>query len=263
MSNAAARWGDLQIRVISGLTMVAIGIFEVWIGGHVFHISIAAVCGAMVWELCRMLDAEPGPTAVSLALLSGAAVLVASYAPVLVAAPLLLAPALVGFGQMSKGKKTFAVYTAFVLLAGFSLISLRDNLGIIWVLWFLIVVVLTDVAGYFAGRIIGGPKFWPKISPKKTWSGTVAGWAAAALVGLAFNAILGGGAELVVVSVVLSFASQLGDIAESAIKRRAGVKDSSNLIPGHGGFLDRFDGMLGAALGLLLMGLFIGFPAGL
>ena len=87
----------------------------------------------------------------------------------------------------------------------------------------------TDVAGYFAGRIIGGPKFWPAVSPKKTWSGTAAGWIAAAIVGLFFAPHLPG--PTVLLSVVLSFASQMGDAAESALKRRTGVKDSSNLIP--------------------------------
>ena len=124
----------------------------------------------------------------------------------------------------------------------------------------MLVVVVTDVAGYFAGRIIGGPKFWPAVSPKKTWAGTTAGWLAAAVVGVVFGIGSGVMGTLVLASVLLSFASQLGDIAESAIKRRVGVKDSSTLIPGHGGLLDRFDGMLGAALALLLLEVGFGFP---
>jgi phosphatidate cytidylyltransferase len=111
------------------------------------------------------------------------------------------------------------------------------------------------VAGYFAGKIIGGPKFWPAVSPKKTWSGTSAGWVGAALVGVGFVIWGGGGIMLVRISVLVSMASQAGDIVESALKRRTGVKDSSALIPGHGGFFDRFDGMMGAAAFLLLLGL--------
>jgi phosphatidate cytidylyltransferase len=116
------------------------------------------------------------------------------------------------------------------------------------------IVVVSDVAGYFAGKALGGPKFWPRISPKKTWSGTVAGWIGAGLVGAVFADPTGAGLALVPVSVLVGFAGQMGDIAESAAKRMQGVKDSSNLIPGHGGVLDRFDAMLGAALmaGLLL-----------
>jgi phosphatidate cytidylyltransferase len=140
------------------------------------------------------------------------------------------------------------------------LIALRDDFGIIWMAWLLIVVIVTDVAGYFAGRILGGPKFWPAVSPKKTWSGTIAGWFGAALVGAVFAGLYGGGITVVGVSVAVAFASQLGDIAESAIKRHVGVKDSSNLIPGHGGLLDRFDGMLGAALLLIIVELFLDFP---
>jgi phosphatidate cytidylyltransferase len=117
------------------------------------------------------------------------------------------------------------------------------------------------VAGYFAGRILGGPKFWPKVSPKKTWSGTIAGWVGAALVGLAFWAAGLGEAALIWVSPLVGFAGQMGDIAESAIKRRAGVKDSSNLIPGHGGLMDRFDALAFAAiLAVILLPLFHLFP---
>jgi phosphatidate cytidylyltransferase len=124
-------------------------------------------------------------------------------------------------------------------------------------LWLVVVVVATDVLGYFAGRMIGGPKFWPRVSPKKTWAGTLFGWLGAALVGLGFMLYTGVGAGLIGVSVAVSMASQMGDIAESAIKRKMDVKDSSSLIPGHGGLLDRFDGMLGASLFLLLIGRYI------
>ena len=124
-------------------------------------------------------------------------------------------------------------------------------------------MVATDVVGYFAGRAIGGPKFWPKVSPKKTWSGTAAGWAGAALVGLLFSINTGASLQLMGISVAISMASQMGDIAESGMKRKLGVKDSSNLIPGHGGLMDRFDGMLGASMFLLVIGQFIGLPFGL
>jgi phosphatidate cytidylyltransferase len=98
------------------------------------------------------------------------------------------------------------------------------------------------------------------VSPKKTWAGTIAGWIGAALVGLAFAVETGSGYELIGVSVAVSMASQLGDIAESAVKRRHGVKDSSSLLPGHGGIFDRFDGMLGAAVFFLLVEQLVDFP---
>ena len=99
-------------------------------------------------------------------------------------------------------------------------------------LWLVLLVAATDILGYFAGRILGGPKFWPRVSPKKTWSGTVAGWIGAALIGWVFMARTGSGVELIAISVALSMASQMGDIAESAIKRHVGVKDSSTCCPG-------------------------------
>ena len=147
-----------------------------------------------------------------------------------------------------------------MLLAGLSLVGLRDLAGAGWMIWLVAVVVASDVLGYFAGRLIGGPKFWPRVSPKKTWAGTVAGWIGAALVGWAAMAPLGAGGGLVALSVALALAAQLGDIAESAIKRQAGVKDSSRLIPGHGGVMDRFDGMVGAAVMLWLAGPLAGLP---
>ena len=121
-------------------------------------------------------------------------------------------------------------------------------------------VIASDILGYFAGKIIGGPKFWPKVSPKKTWSGTIAGWLGAALVALVYIALGIGGWQLITISVAIAIAGQLGDVAESALKRRVGVKDSSNILPGHGGMFDRFDAMLGASLFLLLMGRIIPFP---
>lgn len=142
-----------------------------------------------------------------------------------------------------------AAYAAVILLAGWALIAMRSGeSGLIRLLWLVAVVVVSDVMGYFAGRLLGGPKFWPRVSPKKTWSGTVAGWLGAALVGAGFMSALGQGWALVPVSALVSFAGQMGDIAESAIKRRAGVKDSSALIPGHGGVLDRFDALIFAAV---------------
>lgn len=140
------------------------------------------------------------------------------------------------------------------------MMSMRDGSGLVWMLWLMLVVIATDVAGYFAGKAFGGPKFMPRISPKKTWSGTSAGWAAAAVVGIGFMIQLGAGIGLVLVSVAVSFAAQLGDIAESAIKRYAGVKDASALIPGHGGLMDRFDGLMAAALFVLLTAQLTGYP---
>ncbi|MEP5155119.1 phosphatidate cytidylyltransferase [Planktotalea sp.] len=267
MSDANAKWGDLLPRVISAIALLIVGVGAIWLGGFWMVALIAIASGLMVWELVRMLGGDDADKAIPLALISGGALCAASYSPYpTTLLPLLLAPSFVGYSffksenRPKAARRLFMIYTAAILLAGFSMIALRINFGFNWMAWVLLVVIVTDVAGYFAGRIIGGPKFWPRVSPKKTWSGTVAGWIGAALVGVAFMGTLGGGSMLVIVSVLAALASQLGDIAESAIKRHVGVKDSSNLIPGHGGLLDRFDGMLGAALLLSVVGLILPFP---
>jgi phosphatidate cytidylyltransferase len=261
-SETPEKWSDLAARMGSALVMVLVGVWGIWAGGDIFHVLVALICGLMVWELVRMLAPANAPLAVQLGGVSGLALLLAIYLPTGFALPLLLAPAMVGFGQLDKHRATYMIFSVLVLMAGFGMMSVRDDLGFGWMVWLVLVVVVTDVVGYFAGRMIGGPKFWPRVSPKKTWSGTVAGWIGAGVVGALFAINTGTTLELIGVSVALSMASQMGDISESAIKRRMGVKDSSSLIPGHGGVLDRFDGMLGASVFLLMLGQVAGFPGG-
>lgn len=255
-----ANWDDLLPRMISGVVMVAVGLGSVWMGGLVFHGLIVVVCGVMVWELVGMLDDKRNASSLILALVAGSALLLAIEVPISFGLPLLMLPSMVGMGRMERGGVTYAVFTATIMLAGYGLMALRDDFGLTWMAWLVAVVVVTDVAGYFAGKTLGGPKFWPRVSPKKTWSGTIAGWIGAAGVGLLFAATTKAGYGLMGISISVAMASQIGDIAESAIKRKAGVKDSSNLIPGHGGLLDRFDGMLGAALFIVIVGQLVGLP---
>ena len=123
----------------------------------------------------------------------------------------------------------------------------------------LLVVWVTDIGGYFAGRGIGGPKLWPRVSPKKTWAGAVGGFAASLAVAAGFAALgLGKTGTLLLLGAVLSIASQLGDLFESAVKRRFGVKDSSQIIPGHGGLLDRLDGFVAAVVLAAIFGILRG-----
>ncbi len=262
MSSASGRWADLLPRLGSAIVMLIVGAYAVWAGGAVFTILIAACSGGMIWELTRMLEPENRAVQLQLGGLVAVAVLAAAYVPVQFVLPILLAPVMAGRSQLSGHMRDWFSYAPWVLLAGFGFIWLRNTLGPSWLLWLIGVVVATDVAGYFAGKIIGGPKFWPRISPKKTWSGTSAGWVAAAVVGAVFAGQTEAGSLLVVLSVLVSFASQLGDVAESALKRRTGVKDSSALIPGHGGLFDRFDGMLGASAMILILMLLGALPNG-
>lgn len=254
----SARWDDLALRILTGLVIAAIGIVAIWAGGVPFRVFTVLAAGLMIWELARMTDPE-GP-ATPLALAAGATLAAAEFTPPGIALPLVMLPAIAGFALLTRRKLTFAVYALVVLIAAYGLYDLREMHGVFWIGWLIAVVIVTDVFGYFAGRLIGGPKLWPRVSPKKTWSGTVAGWVAAAVVGWLFATQSTASAQLIGVSVAASMASQIGDVAESALKRRAGVKDSSSLLPGHGGLFDRFDGMLGASIFLLLVGNLVGVP---
>lgn len=189
----------------------------------------------------------------ALGLLAGAMLVLAGWLPGALMLPVLLLPAFVAATRIARERLLLCAMVAWVMLASFALIWLRVEEGTAWIVWLIVLVIASDVMGYFAGRMLGGPKFWPRLSPKKTWSGTVAGWALAAIVGAVFAEPLGAGPWLILVSVVVGFAGQMGDILESAVKRRQGVKDSSSLIPGHGGVLDRFDALLGASMMALLL----------
>jgi phosphatidate cytidylyltransferase len=263
MRGQQGRWGDLMPRLLSALVMVAIGGFSIWAGGFFFSLTIALCCGVMVWELSQMLAPRRFGTAVQLGALTVLVVFASGGVPMLLGLALLILPAALGWILLGQDADIrFSVFSLWIALAGFSFIWLRNDLGALWLIWLVVVVVATDVAGYFAGKTFGGPKFWPRISPKKTWSGTSAGWLAAAVVGAGFAPVFGMGfgvgAGFVLASVLVAMASQAGDVAESALKRQTGVKDSSALIPGHGGLLDRFDGMLGAAAMFLLLFTFLG-----
>jgi phosphatidate cytidylyltransferase len=125
------------------------------------------------------------------------------------------------------------------------LVRLDQTYGFVALILVLLIVWVTDIGGYFAGRGIGGPKLWPRVSPKKTWAGAIGGFGASLVVAAGFAALgVGKTGPLLLLGAVLSIASQLGDLFESAVKRRFGVKDSSHIIPGHGGLLDRLDGFV-------------------
>jgi len=266
MSTASSgRWGDLKARVLSGLAMVAVGAVTIWLGGTAFGLLAVLVSGLMIWELAVMTalpGARSGQVSTVLALLAAALVALVLFVPGSTTRWLLLLPPLIGAATARRDRAIFGLYALAVMATSYGLILLRVNAGAMVILWIVTIVVTSDVAGYFAGRALGGPKFWPKVSPKKTWSGTVAGWIGAVAVGALFAALGWGGWALVWLSPLLAFAGQMGDIAESAIKRRMGVKDSSHLIPGHGGVLDRFDALIGAVVLLLVVMKFMQLPFG-
>lgn len=254
------KWDDLTVRIASSAAMVVVGAVGVILGGVWFQMMVVFVSAVMIWELWMMIRPKQPTTGMLLAALAASVM----SGQLTQATPwgflLFLIVPLIGITQLKTEKKTFFVFALGIQVAGWGLVHFRVDYGFTWLLWLMSVVIITDIFGYFAGKAFGGPKFWPKISPKKTWSGTVAGWIGAGLIGFVFTLFTAASLWVILISMVLSFAGQMGDIAESALKRRMGVKDSSTLIPGHGGLFDRFDALLGASLFLIFVADIVDVP---
>lgn len=254
---SAASFSDLTARTLSAVVMVLIGFGAIWLGGSAFLILVLVATGLMGWELTKMHDMKT-PASLAFSICLAFCVFAFFGLPFAFAATgvvLLLGVSIAAYRRIHN---TISLGAALIVLGALGLLYLRLNNGLGWTIWLVLCVVATDIGGYFAGKLIGGPKLWIAISPKKTWSGTLAGWILAAIVGLVGLLVGFGGPMLPLYSVLISIASQTGDLIESAAKRRAGVKDSSNLIPGHGGLLDRFDGFLGAGLAFFLISVAVG-----
>lgn len=253
---------ELGLRIISGIVLAAVALGVTWLGGPVFAAFWLAAGIAIAFEWIGMTRAEPR------AILS--ALCAAGLAGLLVAYKLdagwssELAILILSLGGIvlvaeSRRDRGWAVpgflYAALVALVPV-VVRDRPDLGALAILWIFGVVWTTDVAAYFTGRALGGPKLAPRVSPKKTWSGFLGGLAAATIVGTLvvhfgrrFDSDPAVGLVLVALaSALASVASQIGDLGESALKRRFGAKDSGHLIPGHGGVMDRLDGFAAVAL---------------
>lgn len=252
-ASSSQTWDDLTVRLTSAAAMTVVGAIGIILGGVWFQMLVVFVTAVTVWELWMMIRPdEPTPGMLLAALVASVMSGQLAHAHPLGLLLFLVVP-VIGASQLKTERLTFFGFALGIQVAGWGVVHFRMDYGFTWLLWLMLVVIVTDIFGYFAGKAIGGPKFWPKISPKKTWSGTVAGWIGAALVGWIFTLFTPAGLIIILLSMLISFAGQLGDIAESALKRRMGVKDSSTLIPGHGGLFDRFDALLGAALVMLLI----------
>lgn len=267
---AGGKWADLTKRVLSALVLLAIAAALLLAEGIALRLLVSTLTGITIWELARMtgwrhpdmhrtLFGRSRP--LGLAVLGGLAVYLGLSGALPGGELVLLVPVLAGLpGALARDRIAWVLFSLAIMVVGYQLVVFREAWGTLFLLWVIGIVIISDTAGYFAGRMIGGPKFWPKISPKKTWSGTVAGWIGAAIWGAALAYLTGRNPVLLaLVSVPISLAGQLGDIAESWLKRRVGVKDSSNLIPGHGGFMDRFDALSGAVLAVTVV-MLLGWP---
>jgi phosphatidate cytidylyltransferase len=254
-----------RLRVLSALVLVPIALAIVVAGGWVYALFIGLLAVLMALEWQRLSQARFGPRYARFA--GGVALVVGLAATVLAAlgrpreavACVALGVILAGVLARTRAAPSLwaAIGVALIGLPTVALIWLRavPGIGLDLLLWLLIVVWTTDTAAYVVGRRVGGPRLAPSVSPGKTWSGLGGGVIGASLASVITAWALGSERLVHAAGLGALFAvlAQLGDLAESALKRRAGVKDSGTLIPGHGGVLDRVDGLLLTAPVLALL----------
>lgn len=259
---------NLQLRVISGIVLAIAVLTLTWSGGLPFRVLAAAIGGLVFYEWATVSGlGRDRPLlwgSAALVLLTLALTLAGLPGATLIAVAAVSVLVVLGIGQVRPLGRLAAAGIAYALFPAIALAFLRggDLPGLLTILYLFAVVWGTDIFAYFVGRAAGGPKLAPSISPGKTWSGAIGGILAAVAAG-ALIAYLGGHphpALLALFAVPLSAVSQIGDLFESAFKRRFGAKDSGSIIPGHGGVMDRVDGLVAAALALYLAGSLLGGP---
>lgn len=250
-----SRKREIVLRVISALALAALALGATIYSPWTFLVLVAAGGGLVAWEWGRLTRGKEfdGTALLATASVALLAIFVTLHRPDLGFILLAGAAAAIGFVGRPSLDRTWAVAgLLYAALPAAALVWLRSDpeLGAMAVLYLFAVAWTTDTASYAAGHLIGGPKLAPRISPQKTWSGFLVGALAPLLVGVAFARLLDSSSALwlATLSVGLALACQLGDLLESWVKRRFGAKDFSQLIPGHGGLLDRIDGLLLAAV---------------
>ena len=255
-------------RVVSALVMAPLVLGALYLGGVYTDILIIAVGAGMAFEWARLTAGAARPAVLTAALGVGSGIaLFALGQPAVAAAVLCLAAlgatALVGGRLGLRGRLWLAAGVVYLGAACLGFLALRDRpeVGLLLVGWLIAVVWATDVGAYAAGKTIGGPKLLVRISPNKTWAGLAGGVLSAAVASAAIAAWqpdlaratrLPGILGVTLAGAALALVAQAGDFLESALKRRVGAKDASGLIPGHGGLLDRADGLAAASLILAL-----------
>jgi phosphatidate cytidylyltransferase len=255
---------EMLVRIASGIVLAAVTLACAWFGGWAgwLGVSVVVVIVHLEWLGLTGDDWKVGLAFTATMLIAFAAAVAGHTAPGLGLAALAMLAA--GATSREPWRPAGILYCATL---GFGLLLLRQapEHGLAAVLFVFAVVWLTDTGAYFAGRAIGGPKLLPAISPKKTWAGAVGGLVAGLVAGF-IVAICSGiplTIQLGIVAVLLSVASQLGDLFESWVKRRFGAKDAGTIVPGHGGLMDRVDGLIFGVGLALLIGWLHGGPDGL
>jgi len=244
--------GELRLRIASALVLAVVVLIVTAWGGWPFRLVWVLVAGLVAYEWLSMASRDHAVaaglgvvlTGLLLGLSSVSQPALAGVAATVALAGALLTPLVTGRFALELCGVAYAL--AFALIA--PALRALPELGLAIIIWSFAVVWLTDIAAYFTGRRFGGPKLMPSVSPGKTWSGALGGTIAGTLCGYAVWALTPaavqtvGPALVIAGSLAASVFSQMGDLFESSLKRRFGAKDSSRLIPGHGGFLDRLDG---------------------
>ncbi|MFL6835735.1 MAG: phosphatidate cytidylyltransferase [Bradyrhizobium sp.] len=249
---------NLLTRAIAALVLAPLAIAIAYAGGFLWTALVTlAVIGLYVeWLMIVGLAREMRVVAAGIVALVGAGLCL--MAGLIGASLAILAIGLVATALLAPERRNWAATGLFYAGAAevaSVLVRLDSAKGFVALMFVLLIVWVTDIGGYFAGRGIGGPKLWPRVSPKKTWAGAIGGFVASLVVACGFAAFdLGRTGALLVLGAILSVASQFGDLFESAVKRRFGVKDSSQMIPGHGGLLDRLDGFVAAIVFAAIFG---------
>ena len=264
---APAPQSDLSTRFAAGVVMIALAVVAIYVGGWLFRLLVAAGAAVMMLEWGDMHRLKRGWSWFGVALALAATLLLPEYLfpaadrdPALIAGEL-FQPVWVGFGIILGAGFFYALVARRLSLGwGFVYIGIPSFALLVldwaWfelVFWLMFVTWATDIFAYFAGRSFGGPKLAPRVSPNKTWSGLIGGMAGAAVIGGIAAWFLGIGEPFLYLGAPMGLLAQLGDLYESSVKRRLGVKDSGTIIPGHGGVLDRLDGLLPVILATLLV----------
>lgn len=258
---------DLGPRLVSGVILGLAALMLTWINPWTFACLVIAVGLIVAWEWGRIVRKAEQDAILIVHLVSvlAAGLLSATGLPMLgmlSACVGAIIAGILGFDKLGRVSALGVLYAAFPVV---SLIWIRNGavLGVQAALFLLLCVWASDTGAYFAGRGIGGPKLVPSISPNKTWSGAAGGMVASLLVATGFKFALPalGWQPLLVGAALLAVISQAGDLMESGLKRWYGVKDASGLIPGHGGFMDRVDGLIFAAIAAALFAVFVNVHA--
>ena len=260
---AAAAARNLQQRVTSGLVMILVAVALVYAGILPFALLVFAVGLLMSWEWGHLVGGASADTGSGVQ--AGAILVAIMFAAVnapLVALIPLGAGALVLFALTLHDRPAItAAGVLYVGLPAIAMVWVRENEphGFAAVMFLFLVVWTTDTMAFAVGRAVGGPKLWPSISPNKTWSGFLGGVASSAVLSALFAQLVPGATSwrLGLIGLALGVIAQGGDLAESALKRAFGVKDASHLIPGHGGVMDRMDGVVAVAVAAGLLALVV------